>query len=218
MKSLYGDRDTHGTTYLKSQKNSVTDLTIGDIGREMVDGLVEDLNETFQSNPFEGRPFYVNVVEERDLQMKNALKRRPHCTLYRPYPEDNTLVFKVIPREEMVLYCWDLPHHSEFFNVLSNETFYDPEYVRNIRSWATGDLSNFGFIKVNMSSNQVEGYNEKIINTYKKKYIHYCESIQMDAKSIESEKKIGFFWIPNKFKKDEDITSKKEPKVSLVGV
>lgn len=218
MKSMYGDRDTHGTTYLKAQKNSVEGLTIGDVGREMVGGLVDDLNDAFASNPFEGRSFYVNVVEERDLQMKNALKRRPHLTLYRPYPEDNTLVFYIEPKSSRVQYCWDLPHHSEFFNILSNEILYDAEYIRNIRQWASGDLSNFGFIKVSMSSSQVEGYDEKVIIGYKKAYVNYCTSLQMDAKSMEAEQKTGFFWIPNKFKKDQDVTSKNDPKVSLVGI
>lgn len=218
MKSLYGDRETHGTTYLEAQKNSVEGLTIGDIGREMVGGLVDDLNDAFAANPFEGRPFYVNVVEERDLQMKNALKRRPHMTLYRPYPEDNTLVFHVEPRAERVTYCWDLPHHSEFYNILSNEGLYDAEYVRNIRDWASGDLTNFGFIKVSMSSSQVEGYDEKVVIAYKKAYLGYCETLQMDKKAIEREKKLGFFWIPNKFKKDKNVTENKAPKVSLVGV
>jgi hypothetical protein len=40
----------------------------------------------------------------------------------------------------------------------------------------------------------------------------------MDAKSMEAEQKTGFFWIPNKFKKDKDCTSKNDPKVSLVGI
>ncbi len=217
MKSQYGDRDTHGTTYLKAQKNSVEGLTIGDIGRDMVNGLVDDLNDAFQSNPFEGRPFYVNVVEERDLQMKNALKRRPHLTLYRPYPEDNTLVFHVEPKNERVMYCWDLPHHSEFFNILSNETLYDPQYLRNIRDWTNGELSNFGFVKVTMSSNLVEGYEEKTIRKWKECYYGYLQTLGMDNKSLENEKRFGFFWVPNKFIKDKDCTYR-GAEVSTLGI
>lgn len=215
MKSQYGDRKIVGTQYLDAQKNSVEGLTIGDIGRDMLNGLVEDLNDAFKANPFEGRPYYVNVVEERDLQMKNALKRRPHLTLYRPYPEDNTLVFHVIPNEEKVFYCWDIPHHSEFMNVLSNASLYDAEYVRNIRNWVNGELSSFGFIKVGMSSNQVEGYDEKVITSYKECYYKYCKSVQMDEKAVETEKVLGFFWIPNKFAQDKEC-KKAESKISLI--
>lgn len=205
MKSQYGDRDTVGTQYLDAQKNSTEGLLIGDIGSSMTGGLVYDLNETIQSNPFGGKTFYVNVVEERDLQMKNAIKRRMFVSMYRPYPEDNTLVFKVIPTESRVLYCWDIPHHSEFFNVLSNQELYDHEYIANIKNWVNNDLSNFGFVKVSMNSSQVEGYDQKTINAYREAYYQYCQSLQMDDKSLESEKKLGFFWIPNKFVKDKSL-------------
>jgi hypothetical protein len=218
MKSIYGDRDTHGTTYVKAQKNSVEGFNLGDISPAMAQGLVDDLNIEIACNPFEGRPFYLNAVEERDLQMKNCWKRKMHRTLYRPYPEDNTLVFYVIPKSSRVQYCWDLPHHSEFLNILSNELQYPHEYISNIRSWATGNLTNFGFIKVSMTSSQVEGYKEKTIIIYKKHYVNYCTFLQMDPKSIEAEQKTGFFWIPNKFKIDKDCTTKNEPKISLVGL
>ena len=209
MKSQYGERETVGSIYTEAQKADTRGLFISDIGNDMSKGLVEDLNETFKSNPFEGRPFYVNVIEERDLQMKNALKRRPHVSLYRPYPEDNTLVFHCDPRSETIRFCWDVPHHSEFMNILSNSLLYPQEYIKRIKDWCNNDLSSFGFIKVSMSSSQVEGYEEKIINMYKQNYINYCESIQMDKKAIETEKKLGFFWIPNKYVKDLDVTERK---------
>jgi len=213
MKSQYGDRETVGTQYLKAQKNSVENLTVGEVGGSMVSGLVEDLNDAIQSNPFEGRDFYLNVVEERDLQMKNALKRRIFTTLYRPYPEDNTLVFKVTPRESRVFYCWDLPHHSEFFNILSFQEHYDPTYISLIKAWVNNDLSNFGFIKVNMNSSQVEGYDEKTINAYREAYYNYCQTLQMDDKSLEAEKKWGFFWIPNPNTKDIPL---EKDKISVI--
>ena len=147
MKSEYGDRDTVGTTYLEAQNNSCDGLVVQDIGTEMSYSLVEDLNEAIQSNPFEGRPFYINVVEERDLQMKNAFKRRIFTSVYRPYPEDNTLVFYVHPKENKVCYCWDVPHHSEMFNILSNWMEYDFTYIQRIREWQNNDLTNFGFEK-----------------------------------------------------------------------
>jgi len=147
MKSEYGDRDTVGTTYIKAQNNSVAGLLIGDVNSEMISGLIDDVNDAIQSNPFEGRPFYVNVVEERDLQMKNAIKRRIFTTVYRPYPEDNTLVFYVEPRSNKVCCCWDLPHHSEMWNILANSYLYDSEYIRRIKEWQNNDLTNFGFEK-----------------------------------------------------------------------
>ncbi len=147
MKSQYGNRDTVGTTYLEAQKNSVKGLVVQDIGTEMTKGLVDDLNDAIQSNPFEGRPFFLNVVEERDLQMKNAIKRRIFTTIYRPYPEDNTLVFYVNPKENKVCCCWDIPHHSEMWNILSNFSQYDGKYIQMIHEWQMNDLTNFGFEK-----------------------------------------------------------------------
>tara|TARA_R110002126_G_scaffold4874_3_gene25131 strand:+ start:152 stop:685 length:534 start_codon:yes stop_codon:yes gene_type:complete len=147
MKSKYDDRDTVGGIYLKAQTDSCEGLVVQDIGTEMAQSLVDDLNDTIASDPFEGRPFFVSVVEERDLQMKNAIKRRMFKTVYRPYPEDNTLVFYVDPKTGKVCFCWDVPHHSEMFNVLSNFTQYDHKYIRMIREWQNNNLTNFGFEK-----------------------------------------------------------------------
>lgn len=217
MKSKYGDRETVGSTYIQAQKNSVQGLILPDLGEEMVKGLIDDLNESIASNPFEGREFYINVVEERDLQMKNAIKRRMFVSKYRPYPEDNTMVFRVEPKTGQTYYCWDIPHHSELPNILINAYLYDHEYIQRINEWLKNDLSNFGFIKVSMGSSQVEGYEEKTIDAYRQAYYNYCLSIDMDEKAIETEKKFGFFWIPNKFAKDKNLADDK-PKVSLIGV
>ncbi len=203
MKSQIEDRDTVGTTYLKAQKNSVSGLTVQDIGDELAKSLVEDLNDTIESNPFCGKSFFINVVEERDLQMPNAIKRRMFKTRYRPFPEDNTLVFYVEPKSSRFFYCWDLPHHSEFSNILSNYFTYDWEYIRRIFDWSVNDLSNFGFIKVSMNSGQVEGYKEKTINIYKTLYEEFLDANETDKKTIEAEKRLGYFWIPDKFHKDK---------------
>ena len=119
---------TVGEQYLEAQKNDSSGLLIGDVGSELVKSLVEDLNDIIEKNPFQDRPFYINIVEERDLIMPNAFKRRLFLSLYRPFPEDNTLVFRVNPKTTEVFYCWDLPHHSEFPNILCNEEEYDKEY------------------------------------------------------------------------------------------
>ncbi len=209
MKSEYGDRDTVGSIYLEAQKSTMKGYTLQDFSSQMSQGLIDDINKELQSNPFEGRPFYLNVVEERDLQMKNALKRRMIKSLYAPYPEDSSLVLYMTPKDQSVKYCWDLPHHSEFYNVITHSYQYDQEYIRNIKNWINNDLSNFGFIKVSMDSSQVEGYKEKTINAYRDAYYKYCDTLQMDKKSIENEKKLGFFWIPNKFFKYKDVTEGK---------
>lgn len=216
MKSLYGDRETVGSIYLDAQKNSTQGLVLMDLNEEILDGLVQDLNEAIESDPFDGRPFYINIVEQRDLQMNKAIKRRIFKTLYRPYPEDNTLCFYVEPRENNLYYCWDLPHHSECYNIISNEHLYDPEYVDMIKQYSRNDLRNFGFIKVSMNSPQVEGYDEKTINAYREAWWNFLKDQRMDEKSLESEKRVGYFWIPNKKFKDKRIDNK--PKISLVGV
>lgn len=215
MKSQYGDRDTVGTQYLKAQQNHTEGLLVGDVGDSMLGGLVDDINETIASDPFEGRPFYINVVEERDLQMKNTFKRRLFKSHYRPYPEDNTLVFYAVPKNPSIHYCWDLPHHSELPNILINSFLYDHEYIQMIKQWLNNDLVNFGFIKVSMNSSQVEGYDEKIINSYRDAYVNYCKTIEMDEKAVETERKIGYFWIPNKLFKDKDMNNK-NAKIALI--
>lgn len=215
MKSEYGDRDTVGTIYLEAQKNSISGLTVRDIGEEMVTSLIEDLNTAIASDPFDGKMFYVNVVEHFDLQMKKALKRRIFKSLFRPYPEDNTLVFKVEPATNMVWYCWDLPHHSESWNILSNEHWYPPEYVEMIKDYKRNDLSRFGFVKVSMNSSQVEEYAEKEVNAYRQAWWEHLQSQGWDEKSLEAEKRWGYFWIPQKRFKDTPLDNNK-PKVSIL--
>jgi hypothetical protein len=216
MKSNYGNRETHGTTYLKAQQNDMRGITVGDVNTDLVKGLVEDLNDTISSNPFGGDPFFISVIEERDLQMKNAIKRRMFVSKYRPYPEDNTLVFYVEPRNNKVCYCWDVPHHSEMPNILSNADLYDTEYVSRIKDWLRNDLYNFGFTKVNMSSSQVEGLDEKVVNRYRQAYYEFCESNGCSEEELETIKKYGHFWVPNP--NHVDSPYKEEIKVSLIGI
>lgn len=209
MKSLYADRPTIGQMYLDAQKNDPSGLLISDVGRDMVTSLIEDINNTIESNPFEGRPFYINVVEQKDLQMPNAIKRRLFVTLYRPYPEDNTLVFHVDPRKNEVKYCWDLPHHSELWNILHNPQYYDYEYVELIKNWMNGDLHNFGFKKVHIDNSSIDGYDEKVMNGYRNSYLEFCKNSGMNEKEVESERRNGFFWVPNPKYKDKDLKSKR---------
>lgn len=147
MQSSYADRPTVGTIYREAQKNDMRKVTVGEVNKEMLQGLVDDINNAVESNPFDGDPFFINVVEERDLQMPNTFKRRIFKTKYRPYPEDNTLVFYIEPENNRVCFCWDLPHHSEMWNIIFNEHLYDAEYIQRIKEWQVNNLENFGFEK-----------------------------------------------------------------------
>jgi hypothetical protein len=146
-KSLYGDRDTVGTTYLKAQIEGEKHVEVGDLSRELISSLVEDLNDTIMSNPFEGRPYYITIHESKDLQMKSCIRRRMLTTLYRPWPEDDTTVFYTDPKANKTLFCWCLPHWSEMDNILNNQHLYDKNIVIECRAWKNFDMFHFGFCK-----------------------------------------------------------------------
>lgn len=190
-------KKTVGDQYLEAQSNSIEGLTFGDIGPEMSQSLVDDLNETIQSDPFGGYSFYINVVEERDMQMRNAFKRRLFLSRYRPFPEDNTLVFYINMRENSVSFCWDIPHHSEALNILSNESEYDEEYLHSIREWKKGNLEPFGFVKIRLNRDQEDGYEDEVLNNYRKSYLNFCKTSGFTKKQLEKEVANGFFWIPS---------------------
>lgn len=209
MKSKYRDGDTVGSAYIKAQQNHSDGLVVADIANPLAESLVDDLNEVIMKDTYNGRPHYITVEEKWDLQMKKALKRRMVTTSYRPYPENNTKVFYTDPKRQRTYYCWELPHHSEIPTILRNFGLHDPEYIKKLQEWMSNDLSNFGFIKVNMSSSHVEGYAEKTINKYRECYYNYLKTLELDEKSIETEKHFGYFWIPNKFAEYKDITEKK---------
>lgn len=149
MKSMYGDRETVGTIYQNAQFNGEKQVITGDMNYEMRKSLVEDLNDTIVqgTKEFEHKPFYITVHEKKDLQMKSALLRRMIKTKYRPYPEDDTLVFHVNPLYNDVYFCWCLPHWSEMDNILMNSELFDKQYVSRIRQWKNIHLEHFGFCK-----------------------------------------------------------------------
>ncbi len=143
-------RKTVGAIYKEIQENSKRDfVTVGDMTNEVMSSLVEDINETVidGTKEFGGEIFYITVHEKKDLQMKTCLLRRMIKTSYRPYPEDDTLVFKVIPSASQVKFCWCLPHHTEMDNVLDNSNLYETDYVNEIMAWKRLDLYHFGFVK-----------------------------------------------------------------------
>ncbi len=160
-------RKTVGGIYLDAQKSSDKHVEVGDMTNEIMSSLVEDLNETIASDPFKGRSFYITVHEKKDLQMKNALLRRMITTLYRPYPEDDTLVFWVEPNSNEVKFCWCLPHWSEMDNMLANHTLFDKNLISEIRAWKNNDLTYFGFVKDGMGEHWIPNPNFKDKNMVK---------------------------------------------------
>lgn len=145
------NRKTVGAIYLDAQKNNTDKfITNGDLTAEIQSSLVEDLNDTIQSKPFGERSFYICVHEKKDLKMPRALLRRMLTTLYRPYPEDDTLVFYVDMKANDVLFCWCLPHWSEMDNMLANEWMFDKEMIGQIKAWKNNDLTHFGFVKIDI--------------------------------------------------------------------
>jgi hypothetical protein len=154
MKSMYGDRETVGTIYEKAQFSGEKQVITGDMNYELRKSLADDLNESIEkgTKELENSPFYITVHEKKDLKMKSCLLRRMIRTKYRPYPEDDTLVFHVKPLYNEVLFCWCLPHWSEMDNVLANHNLYENtpdgrEYVGRIKAWKRVDLEHFGFCK-----------------------------------------------------------------------
>jgi len=122
-------------------------IEIGDMGRELLKSLVDDINDYSQSNPFGGRPFYITVVEKKDSQLRNAIHRSIVGTLYRPYPENNTAVFHVEPSSNRVKLCWTLLHRTEMPNAINNDEQWSPVILKDCWAWMMEDLKYFGFSK-----------------------------------------------------------------------
>jgi len=150
-KSLYDpSRKTVGAIYRDAQLASHDPYVInGDLTNELMKSLVNDLNETIEqgTKDFNGREFYITVHEKKDLQMPRAILRRMIKTLYRPYPEDDTMVYRVFPSANEVRFCWCLPHWSEMDNMLANENLFESDLINEIKAWKRVDLYHFGFTK-----------------------------------------------------------------------
>lgn len=142
-------RKTVGAIYRDAQLYGEKQLITGDMNYELRKSLVDDLNDTIVqgSKDFEGRVFYITVHEKRDLQMPNAFIRRMIKSKYRPYPEDDTLVFKVHPHSNEVFFCWELPHRSNMLNILACPDLYPAEQIQLYRRWENMLLEYFGFQK-----------------------------------------------------------------------
>lgn len=124
-------------------------IEVGDMNREIMKGLVEDLNEAIISGgvEFGGKSFYILIHEKKDLQMPEALCRRVIKKIKRPYPEDDTTVFWHDPKKFETRFCWCLPHWSEMENILRCKDLFDKNLVEEVMAWRRVDLYHFGFVK-----------------------------------------------------------------------
>ena len=146
-KSLYDQsRDTVGKIYRDANLNNTEDfIEVGDMSRELMVSMVDDINDAIKNFDLKGKPYYLMVHEKKDLQMKTALLRRMVYFGYRPWPEDDTIVFYKDPKTQDLRFCWCLPHWSEMHNVLTNPHNYAKEYVFQIKCWKEYNLKPFGF-------------------------------------------------------------------------
>lgn len=147
------DRETVGAIYRNAQiHGDKTPILNDDLTKVMASSLVEDLNECINqgTKDFENQPFYITVHEKKDMTMPRALLRRMIKTKYRPYPEDDTLVFYIDPPTNDVRFCWCLPHHTEMDNMIRNANLFDKDLVGTIKAWKAVDLSHFGFVKIGL--------------------------------------------------------------------
>ena len=154
-KSLYDQsRDTVGKIYRDANMNNhEAMIEVGDMSREMTTSLVEDMNKAIGefdlgigvSAEKIGKPYYLMIHEKKDLQMKRAILRRMLYFGYRPWPEDDTVVFWRHPKKDILRFCWALPHWSEMENILHNPDQFCPEFVFQIKSWKDYQMRAFGF-------------------------------------------------------------------------
>jgi hypothetical protein len=153
-KSMYADRDTVGKIYNDAAKTAKAGDTVenGDLTRELMSSLVCDLNDTIMSNPYGGAEFYITIHEKKDLMMPRAILRRMITTKYRPFPEDDTIVYWANPSTNEVCFCWCLPHWSEMENMLANSNLFAPEMINQIRAYRNENYWCFGFKKDDMGN------------------------------------------------------------------
>ncbi len=168
VQSLFDpSRENVGKIYRDLQMNGPKDLILnGDMTNEIMKGLVEDLNEAVAlgKKEFNEEPFYIVVHEKKDLVMKSAIVRRLIKRRRRPYPEDDTLVFKVIPKQSEIYFCWCLPHWSEMPNMLMNKDKFKKSLIEAIIYWKKEDLRYFGFRKDSQGNWEADpNYKDKIL-------------------------------------------------------
>lgn len=145
-------RDTVGKIYRDAQMHGERGVIIGDVNNEIKKDLVEDINEAIEQGEKQmgGKTFYLAIYEKYDLMLKKGLVRIRKITKYRPYPEQDTMVFKICGGD--VYFCWELPHRSQILNIMMNYTLYDKSYVEKLRRWENLELEHYGFKKDDMGN------------------------------------------------------------------
>lgn len=183
-RSLYADRDTVGTAALEALKHHDNPCA-GDLGHELMPSLVEDLNNTIKSDPYDGKDFYITIHEKKDLQLKNVILRRMVTSVKRPYPETNTTVFWTSPKTHETLFCWSLPHWSNFPNYLLNSHLYVPEQIEDIKAFQSEKMERFGFKRVGETPEkvpiykQIEGFKDRKMGKQKNNLILSTQITQL---------------------------------------
>lgn len=109
---------------------------------------MQDINEAIEQGSKEmgGKAFYLAIYEKYDLMLKKGLVRIRKITKYRPYPEQDSMVFHIYPNQD-VYFCWELPHRSQMINITMNPELFSLDQVEQIRRWENLQLEYFGFTK-----------------------------------------------------------------------
>jgi len=146
--SIDPTRNTVGSIYRDAQINGEKGVVIGDVTHEIKKDLVKDINEAIEQGSKEmgNKPFYLAIYEKYDLMLKKGLVRIRKITKYRPYPEQDMILFHIYPNGD-VYFCWELPHRTQMINILMNPGLYDEEQVKQIKRWENLQLEYFGFTK-----------------------------------------------------------------------
>lgn len=146
-------RNTVGTIYRDAQIHGERGVVIGDVNHEIKKGLVEDINEAIRqgTKEMDGKPFYLAIYEKYDLMIKKGHVRIRKITKYRPYPEQDSMVFHVYPSSNEVYFCWALPHRTHMINMLNTPELrtqpHEQEELQMFRHWENLRLEHFGFMK-----------------------------------------------------------------------
>ena len=142
------NRNTVGSIYRNAQMFGEKSVVIGDVNHEIKKDLVTDINEAIAAGlkDMPGKAFYLAIYEKYDLMLKKGLVRIRKVTKYRPYPEQDSMVFHVYP-DESVYFCWELPHRSQMMNIVMNPELFSAERISQIRRWENLQLEYFGFKK-----------------------------------------------------------------------
>ena len=173
---------TVGAIYRQAQiENKEKSVECGDLTHDIMKGLVDDLNQAIISDPLRGKPFYIRIMEKKDLAMPRMIHRDLYIVAFRPYPEADSLVFWADPSSNTVKFCWCLPANYEMDNMLNNPDLYDHDMLTQIKAWKRHDLYAFGFRK-NMEGNWEENP-------------HYAYDVVMELKPEASKIISGFTYL-----------------------